>query len=55
LQTQQSFKNNQRPLTITDANNVLSVHCLDNVGDNKYQGKASKENESSHQKIKIKA
>jgi hypothetical protein len=32
LQTQQSLGNNQYPKTITDANNVLSSHCFDNVG-----------------------
>jgi hypothetical protein len=50
LQTQQSLKNNQYPLTITDANNVLSGHRLDNIGEKKHQNKASKEKESNHPK-----
>jgi hypothetical protein len=37
-------------LTITDANNVLSGHCLDNIGEKKHQGKASKEKELKHPK-----
>jgi hypothetical protein len=43
LQTQKSLKNDQYPLTIADANTVLSGHRLDNIGDKKGQGKTSKE------------
>jgi hypothetical protein len=50
LQTQQSLKNNQYPLTITDANNVLSGHIFDNIGEKKHQNKVSKEKESIHPK-----
>jgi hypothetical protein len=44
LQTQQSLKNNQDPqypLTIADANNVHSAHCLDNIGDENHEGKTT--------------
>jgi hypothetical protein len=50
LQTQQSLKNNQYPLTITDVNNVLSGHCFDIIGDEKHQSRTSKEEESNHPK-----
>jgi len=47
LQTQQSLGNNQYPMNITEANNVLSSHRFDNAG--KKSEKTNRQNQNTSQ------
>jgi hypothetical protein len=56
LQTQQSFKNNQYPQNLIEANNVLSNHRLDNAKKNGYKasGKGSeKKKNQEEEKVEL--
>jgi hypothetical protein len=52
LQTQQSLKNNQYPLTVTEANNVLSNHRFDNNNNNSTRRQNDKSSEKQEKESK---